>query len=36
VEKVAKPSKMIAYNINPEEKDSKNFHYVYIMIKKAK
>jgi ubiquinone/menaquinone biosynthesis C-methylase UbiE len=34
VEKIAKPNKIISSNINPEEKDNKNFHYVYIMNKK--
>jgi hypothetical protein len=31
IEKIAKPTKMIAENL--EEKDIRNFHYIYIMSK---
>ena len=33
VEKIAKPNKIISSNINPDEKDDKNFHHVYIIYK---
>jgi ubiquinone/menaquinone biosynthesis C-methylase UbiE len=36
VEKIAKPNKIISSNINPDEKDDKNFHHVYIMNKNKK
>lgn len=36
IEKIPKPTKMIITNVDPGEKDSKNFHYVYIMVKKPK
>ena len=37
MDKVAKPSSMISSNINnPDEKDPKNFHYIYIMTKGKK
>lgn len=34
VEKIPKPNKIISSNINPEDKNNKDFHYVYIMTKK--
>ncbi len=36
VNKVAKPSSMVSSNINADEKDPKNFHYVYTMVKGGK
>jgi ubiquinone/menaquinone biosynthesis C-methylase UbiE len=33
VEKIAKPNKIITSNVNPDEKDSSNFHYIYFMKK---
>lgn len=33
VDKVAKPSSTITNNINPDDKDPKNFHYIFVMKK---
>ena len=33
VEKIAKPSTAVSSNINADENDLKNFHYIYIMTK---
>lgn len=33
VDKIAKPSAMVATNINADENDVKNFHYIYTMPK---
>ena len=33
VDKLAKPSALVATNINADENDVKNFHYIYTMAK---
>jgi len=34
--KVAKPSISLSSNVNPDDKDPKNFHYIYVMKKGTK
>jgi hypothetical protein len=36
VDKVAKPSSMISANVNSDDKDPKNFHYIFTMSKLGK
>jgi len=36
VDKVAKPSTMLPNNIPVDEKDNKNFHFVFTMTKTGK
>lgn len=33
-EKVAKPTKMISSNVDAVDKDSKDFHHIYILTKR--
>ncbi len=36
MEKVAKPSSTITNNLNPDDKDPKNYHYIFILKKGEK
>ena len=36
IDKIAKPSSMIATNLVVDDKDSKNFHFIYTMTKYGK